>query len=91
MLGFAAGLRPALRYPVGAVSYTHLDVYKRQVKDVVTWAVIDKSSNPKYTTAFSKIKEYLASHNGSLEGFDVNSVEITEDEWLEIDVYKRQQ
>ena len=51
---------------------------------MVTWAVIDKSRNPKYTTAFSKIKEYLALHNGSLEGFDVNSVEITEDEWLEI-------
>ena len=56
----------------------------QSVKDVVTWAVIDKSRNPKYTTTFSKIKEYLASHNGSLEGFDVNSVEITEDEWLEI-------
>lgn len=56
----------------------------QSVKDVVTWAVIDKSRNPKYTTAFSKIKEYLASHNGSLEGFDINNVEITEDEWLEI-------
>ena len=54
------------------------------IKDVLTWAIIDKSRNPKFVTAFSKIKDYLASHNYSLEGFDIASVEITEDEWLQI-------
>lgn len=54
------------------------------IKDVITYSVIDKSRNPKFVTAFSKIKEYLASHNGSLEGFNINEVEISEDEWLKI-------
>ena len=32
--GSGLSLAPALEYPVGAVSYTHLDVYKRQLQRV---------------------------------------------------------
>lgn len=55
-----------------------------KMKDVYTWYVIDTSRNPKFVTAFSKIKDYLAKHNYSLEGFDITSVELTEEEWLQI-------
>lgn len=54
------------------------------IKDVITWNIIDKSRNPKFATEFSKIKEYLASHNYTLDGFNINDVNITEEEWLEI-------
>ena len=53
-------------------------------KRVLTWKIIDESRNPKFTTAFSKVLEYLESHDYTLEGFDEASLEISEDEFLQI-------
>lgn len=57
------------------------------VKDMITWSIIDKSRNPKFVTEFSKIRDYLVEHNYTLEGFNKDDVEITEDEWLNIQNY----
>lgn len=54
------------------------------VKDVLTWSIIDKSRNPKFVTEFSKIRDYLVEHNYTLEGFNKDDIEITEEEWLRI-------
>lgn len=53
-------------------------------KRVLTWKIIDESRNPKFTTAFSKVLEYLETHDYSLEGFDETQLEISEDEFLQI-------
>ena len=51
---------------------------------VFIWEVIDKSRNPVYTTAFSKILEYLEAHDYSLEGFDETTLNISSEEWIKI-------
>ena len=53
-------------------------------KRVLAWKIIDESRNPKFTTAFSKVLEYLEEHDYTLDGFDSTSLEISADEFLKI-------
>lgn len=38
-------------------------------KDIIAFKIIDESRNPKYTTAFSKFKEYLKTHDLNLDDY----------------------
>ena len=62
------------QYAVTPVSYTHLDVYKRQVHD----DVVDDGTDDGGRQLQCKVAEDLAEHN------------LTDDDRCQTDVYKRQ-
>ena len=63
-----------------AVSYTHLDVYKRQPLNALRKKGVKFEWTPQHQTAFEKLKESIISPPG-----------ITTVSYTHLDVYKRQQ
>ena len=55
------------------------------VKRTIIWRVIEDSRNPKYTTHFSKLLEYLEAHDYDISGIQPSDLEISAEEWLEME------
>ena len=74
------------RFYVEAVSYTHLDVYKRQSLMNYSKKYGVSRASRKYNKSRSYIYFWLKRWDGSVESLAVKSVSYTH-----LDVYKRQQ
>lgn len=55
-----------------------------KAKDIIQFRLIDESRNPKYITAFSKLKEYLEDHDLDLTDYSKVQHIISQDEWNHI-------
>lgn len=55
------------------------------VERTIIWRVIEDSRNPKYTTYFSKLLEYLEANNYDITNLQPSDLAITSEEWLEME------
>ena len=57
------------------------------IKRTIIWRVIDESRNPKYTTSYSKLLDYLEAHDYDVSNLKPEDLDISEQEWLEMESF----